>query len=146
MKLWDLDSKVCIKTFQGHVGQVQQVLPLPDDYEFEDETTRDGDAVSVTSNRSGTPPNGSSSSFSSTQDVDEERAMYGPIFQNDPDRPLPPRYMLTGSLDATMRLWDTATGKSPRTFFGHVEGIWGLAADSLRYVTSANDATGKSLN
>ncbi|KAI2780175.1 WD40 repeat-like protein [Daldinia loculata] len=143
VKLWDLDSKVCIKTFQGHVGQVQQVLPLPDDYEFEDETTRDGDAVSVTSNRSGTPPNGSSSSFSSTQDVDEERAMYGPIFQNDPDRPLPPRYMLTGSLDATMRLWDTATGKSPRTFFGHVEGIWGLAADSLRYVTSANDATVK---
>ncbi|KAI1479539.1 WD40 repeat-like protein [Daldinia eschscholtzii] len=146
VKLWDLDSKVCIKTFEGHVGQVQQVLPLPDDYEFEDETTRDGDAASVASNRSGTPPGGSSSSFSSSQDVDEERAMYGPIFQNDPDRPLPPRYMLTGSLDATMRLWDTATGKSPRTFFGHVEGIWGLAADSLRYVTSANDATGKILN
>ncbi|KAI1803505.1 WD40 repeat-like protein [Daldinia bambusicola] len=143
VKLWDLDSKVCIKTFEGHVGQVQQVLPLPDDYEFEDETTRDGDAASVASNRSSTPPGGSSSSFSSNQDVDEERAMYGPIFQHDPDRPLPPRYMLTGSLDATMRLWDTATGKSPRTFFGHVEGIWGLAADSLRYVTSANDATVK---
>ncbi|KAI0902023.1 WD40 repeat-like protein [Annulohypoxylon nitens] len=141
VKLWDLDSKVCIKTFEGHVGQVQQVLPLPDDYEFEDETTRDGDAASVTSNRSGTPP-GCSSSISQTQ-VDEERAAYGPIFQNDPERPLPPRYMLTGSLDATMRLWDTATGKSPRTFFGHVEGIWGLAADSLRYVTSANDATVK---
>ncbi|KAI1469271.1 WD40 repeat-like protein [Daldinia caldariorum] len=143
VKLWDLDSKVCIKTFEGHVGQVQQVLPLPDDYEFEEETTRDGDAASVASNRSATPPGGSSSPFPSTQDVDEERAMYGPIFQNDPDRPLPPRYMLTGSLDATMRLWDTATGKSPRTFFGHVEGIWGLAADSLRYVTSANDATVK---
>ncbi|KAI1413663.1 WD40 repeat-like protein [Hypoxylon sp. FL1857] len=142
VKLWDLDSKICIKTFEGHVGQVQQVLPLPDDYEFEDETARDGDAASVASNRSGTPPG--SSSFSSSQDeVDEERAAYGPIFQNDPERPLPPRYMLTGSLDATMRLWDTATGKSPRTFFGHVEGIWGLAADSLRYVTSANDATVK---
>ncbi len=77
--------------------------------------------------------------------MDEERAAYGPIFQCDSDRPLPPRWMLTGSLDATMRLWDTATGKCPRTFFGHVEGIWGLAADSLRYVTSANDATGKHL-
>ncbi|KAI0377147.1 WD40 repeat-like protein [Hypomontagnella monticulosa] len=141
VKLWDLDSKVCIKTFEGHVGQVQQVLPLPDDYEFEDETTKEGDSASVASNRSGTPPGGSSSS--SSAEVDEERAAYGPIFQNDPDRPLPPRYMLTGSLDATMRLWDTATGKSPRTFFGHVEGIWGLAADSLRYVTSANDATVK---
>ncbi|KAI1406089.1 WD40 repeat-like protein [Hypoxylon fuscum] len=142
VKLWDLDSKVCIKTFEGHVGQVQQVLALPDDYEFEDETTKETDATSVTSNRSGTPPNGSSSSIS-LPDADEERAAYGPIFLNDPDRPLPPRYMLTGSLDATMRLWDTATGKSPRTFFGHVEGIWGLAADSLRYVSSANDATVK---
>ncbi|KAI1098204.1 WD40 repeat-like protein [Jackrogersella minutella] len=142
VKLWDLDSKVCVKTFQGHVGQVQQVLALPDDYEFEDETTREGDAASVASNRSGTPPSGSSSSSSQNQ-VDEERAAYGPIFQDDPERPLPPRYMLTGSLDTTMRLWDTATGKSPRTFFGHVEGIWGIAADSLRYVTSANDATVK---
>ncbi|OTB01361.1 hypothetical protein M426DRAFT_64238 [Hypoxylon sp. CI-4A] len=138
VKLWDLDTKVCIKTFEGHVGQVQQVLPLPDDYEFQDETTND--AASVSSHRSGTP---SGSSSSSQTEIDEERAAYGPIFQNDPDRPLPPRYMLTGSLDATMRLWDTATGKSPRTFFGHVEGIWGLAADSLRYVTSANDATVK---
>ncbi|KAL7626514.1 hypothetical protein AAE478_003286 [Parahypoxylon ruwenzoriense] len=142
VKLWDLDSKVCIKTFEGHVGQVQQVLPLPDDYEFEDETTREGDTASVASNRGGTPPSGSLSSVSSSH-VDEERAAYGPIFQCDPERPLPPRYMLTGSLDNTMRLWDTATGKSPRTFFGHVEGIWGLAADSLRYVTSANDATVK---
>ncbi|KAI4859308.1 WD40 repeat-like protein [Hypoxylon rubiginosum] len=142
VKLWDLDSKVCIKTFHGHVGQVQQVLTLPDDYEFEDENALDGDAASVTSNRSGTPP-GSSPSAASPPEVDEERAAYGPIFQCDSDRPLPPRWMLTGSLDATMRLWDTATGKCPRTFFGHVEGIWGLAADSLRYVTSANDATVK---
>ncbi|KAI2612709.1 WD40 repeat-like protein [Hypoxylon fragiforme] len=143
VKLWDLDTKACIKTFEGHVGQVQQVLALPDDYEFEDETAKDGDGVSVASNRSGTPSGSSSSG--SPPNMDEERAAYGPIFQNDPERPLPPRYMLTGSLDATMRLWDTATGKSPRTFFGHVEGIWGLAADSLRYVTSANDATGKNL-
>ncbi|KAI1376854.1 WD40 repeat-like protein [Hypoxylon crocopeplum] len=142
VRMWDLDSKLCIKTFEGHAGQVQQVLALPDDYEFQDENTKDSDAVSVASNRSGTPPSGSSSSISQTQ-VDEERAAYGPIFEKDPKRPLPPRYMLTGSLDATMRLWDTATGKSPRTFFGHVEGIWGLAADSLRFVTSANDSTGK---
>lgn len=28
-KLWDLDTKTCIKTFEGHVGQVQQVVPYP---------------------------------------------------------------------------------------------------------------------
>ncbi|KAI1634791.1 WD40 repeat-like protein [Biscogniauxia mediterranea] len=142
VKLWDLDSKACIKTYEGHVGQVQQVFLLPDDYELEDENVREADSVSVASNRSSTPTNCPSSS-SSTPTLDDERAAYGPIFVNDPERQLPPRYMLTGSLDATMRLWDTATGKAPRTFFGHVEGIWALAGDSLRYVTGANDATVK---
>jgi F-box/WD-40 domain protein MET30 len=68
---------------------------------------------------------------------------YGYLFEQDADRPLPPRYMLTASLDATLRLWDTATSKCLRTYFGHVEGIWGLVGDSLRYVTCANDATVK---
>ncbi|KAI1500741.1 WD40 repeat-like protein [Biscogniauxia marginata] len=142
VKLWDLDSKVCIKTYEGHVGQVQQVLLLPDDYELEDEAVRETDSISVSSSHSATLALRSSSSFS-TPTLDDERAAYGPIFLNDPERQLPPRYMLTGSLDNTMRLWDTMTGKTPRTFFGHVEGIWSLAGDSLRYVTGANDATVK---
>ncbi|KAI0015049.1 quinon protein alcohol dehydrogenase-like superfamily [Xylariomycetidae sp. FL0641] len=142
VKLWDLDTQVCIKTYEGHVGQVQQVLPLPDDFEFEDETIRESDTASVTSHRSTSPTLVASSAASSVH-VDEERAAYGPIFQSDLERPLPPRYMLTGSLDATMRLWDTATGKSPRCFWGHVEGIWSVSADNLRYVSGSNDATVK---
>ena len=47
--------------------------------------------------------------------------------------------MLTGALDSTIRLWDTSTGKCLRTFFGHVEGIWALAADTLRVVSGAED-------
>lgn len=145
VKLWDLDSKTCIRTYDGHVGQVQQVLPLPDDFEFEDETTGEADAASVTSNRSGTPCAGADSIAAPQLPtlVDDERSAYGYAFKQDKDRHLPPRYMLTGSLDSTMRLWDTTTGKYLRTWFGHVEGIWGLAADSLRYVTGANDATVK---
>ncbi|KAI0526399.1 quinon protein alcohol dehydrogenase-like superfamily [Xylaria bambusicola] len=141
VKLWDLDSRTCIKTYEGHVGQVQQVLALPDDFEFEDESARDADASSAASNRSVTPVTSPSPHCSNHQA--EERAAYGPIFLNDPERPLPPRYMLTGSLDLTLRLWDTATGKSPRCFWGHVEGVWGLAVDTLRYVSGANDATVK---
>ncbi|KAI1172152.1 quinon protein alcohol dehydrogenase-like superfamily [Nemania sp. FL0916] len=147
VKMWDLDSRTCIKTYEGHVGQVQQVLALPDDFEVEVESPREVDASSTASNRSSTPiatppPSSHSSSHSSGHHA-EERAAYGPIFLNDPDRPLPPRYMLTGSLDLTLRLWDTATGKSPRCFWGHVEGVWGLAVDTLRYVSGANDATVK---
>lgn len=140
VKLWDLDTKVCIKTYDGHVGQVQQVLPLPDDFEFEDENAQEADNISVASNRSGSPGYGSSNAYNSPP-ADDQRTGYGYTFEDDVDRPLPPRYMLTGSLDATLRLWDTATGKCLRTFFGHVEGIWGLVGDSLRYVTGANDAT-----
>ncbi|TGJ87412.1 hypothetical protein E0Z10_g1326 [Xylaria hypoxylon] len=141
VKLWDLDSRTCIKTYEGHVGQVQQVLALPDDFEFVDESAREADASSTASNRSVTPVASPSPHSSSRQA--EERVAYGPIFFNDPERPLPPRYMLTGSLDATLRLWDTATGKSPRCFWGHVEGVWGLAVDTLRFVSGANDATVK---
>ncbi|KAI0115867.1 quinon protein alcohol dehydrogenase-like superfamily [Nemania sp. FL0031] len=141
VKMWDLDSRTCIKTYEGHIGQVQQVLALPDDFEFEVESPPEVDASSTASNRSVTPV-ASPSPHNLTRQA-EERAAYGPIFSNDPDRPLPPRYMLTGSLDATLRLWDTATGKSPRCFWGHVEGVWGLAVDTLRYVSGANDATVK---
>ncbi|KAF2969573.1 hypothetical protein GQX73_g4015 [Xylaria multiplex] len=141
VKMWDLDSRTCIKTYEGHIGQVQQVLALPDDFEFEDESAREADASSTASNRSVTPVTSPSPHNPSRQA--EERVAYGPIFVNDPERPLPPRYMLTGSLDATLRLWDTATGKSPRCFWGHVEGVWGLAVDTLRYVSGANDATVK---
>ena len=143
VKLWDLDTQTCIKTFEGHVGQVQQVLPLPDDFEFEDEKTQEADTVSVASNRSNTPALCSSLSSLSDSTVDEERAAYGPLFTENPERPLPPRFMLTGSLDNTMRLWSTATGRTLQHYFGHVEGIWGLAGNTLRFVTGANDATVK---
>ncbi|KAK8074982.1 E3 ubiquitin ligase complex SCF subunit scon-2 [Apiospora hydei] len=142
VKLWDIDSGACIKTYEAHVGQVQQVLPLPDDFEFEDENLADNDGASSTSGRSGSPGMGSSSQNGSCA-VDETRMAYGPVFELQKDRPLPPRFMLTGSLDNTLRLWDTATGKCLRTFFGHVEGIWGVCGDSLRCVSGANDATVK---
>ena len=142
VKLWDIDTQTCIKTYEGHAGQVQQVIPLPDDFEFEDENARESDTVSVSSHRSGTPAPCSSSSQSSDL-ADEERAAYGPLFTEHPERPLPPRFMLTGSLDNTMRLWNTATGATLKHYFGHVEGIWGLAASTLRFVTGANDATVK---
>lgn len=130
IRLWDLDTKNCIKVFEGHVGQVQQVLPLPKEFEFEeaeaDDTEDEGSTTSqgeqlVTVLRNGLSP---------------QRAL-GHAFEGD--RPQPPRYMLTGALDSTIRLWDVATGRCLRTFFGHVEGIWTLAADTLRVVSGAED-------
>lgn len=130
VRLWDLDTKECIKVFKGHVGQVQQVLPLPADYEPEDEDFEDKD-------------DGASSSGSTIDaiPVGDIRKSYGKAFTSScsANRPLPPRYMLTGALDSTVRLWDVSTGKCLKTFFGHVEGVWALAGDTLRVVSGAED-------
>ncbi|PHH64744.1 hypothetical protein CDD81_4006 [Ophiocordyceps australis] len=148
VKLWDLDSKQCVKTFRGHVGQVQQVLLMPSDFEpdvasaddrYAGSNKHNGDTASVAS---------SSRSRSTTPNTElamaaDARASFGPGFVSDAARPLPPRYMLTGGLDNTVRLWDVETGQCVRSMFGHVEGIWGLVGDTLRVVTGANDSMTK---
>ncbi|RCI14851.1 hypothetical protein L249_6512 [Ophiocordyceps polyrhachis-furcata BCC 54312] len=138
IKLWDLDTKQCIRTYRGHVGQVQQVLLMPSDFEPDALTSDDkADAASTNSSRDGTPtPLVAEGGPTATE-------WLGSGFAADPTRPEPPRYMLTGGLDNTVRLWEVATGKCIRSMFGHVEGIWGLVGDTLRVVTGANDSVTK---
>ncbi|KAG6125694.1 E3 ubiquitin ligase complex SCF subunit scon-2 [Claviceps aff. purpurea] len=145
VKLWDLDSKQCIRTFRGHVGQVQQVLLMPPDFEPDELPSEDKtDAVSVHSDRSTTPTLTPAGALVSTpEQPPDERASFGYGFTHNTDRPLPPRYMLTGGLDNTVRLWEVNTGKCIKSMFGHVEGIWGLVGDTLRVVTGANDSMTK---
>ena len=129
VRLWDLDTRACIKIFEGHVGQVQQVVALPPEFEFEQD---DHDGASSTSSSSSQNSITEPAADSPTSDS------FGPGF-SDPTRRLPPRYILTGALDSTIRLWDTTTTKCLRTYFGHVEGIWALAADTLRFISGAED-------
>ncbi|OQO06102.1 hypothetical protein B0A48_08690 [Cryoendolithus antarcticus] len=168
VKLWDLDTKECIKTFEGHVGQVQQVLPMPSEFELDDDITaaeKDDDTSSV-------------SSAGLSQHDESPRIDRAHFWPNDLDRPAPPKYMLTGALDSTIRLWNVHFNPTPqqpeqrspsessnpsstafvalptdpltnshfpraqacvRTFFGHVEGIWTLAADHLRLISGSQD-------
>ncbi|KAF2265078.1 sulfur metabolite repression control protein-like protein SconB [Lojkania enalia] len=136
VKLWDLDTRLCIKTFEGHVGQVQQVLPLPHDFEI-DEQDFVAQANNDTSDTASLPSSESAYPHPrTTPDIPPD-----PLFPNDPTRPLPPSYMLTGSLDGTIRLWHVLSGRCVHRFFGHVEGVWSLAADSLRLVSGAEDKT-----
>ncbi|CAI6311418.1 unnamed protein product [Periconia digitata] len=129
VKLWDLDTQQCIRTFEGHVGQVQQVLPLPRDFEideadFEDATNDSSDTSSNTSSRHHSP-------------LEADGAE--PLFPDDPERPAPPSYFITAALDGTVRLWHVPTGRTIHSFFGHIEGVWSLAVDSLRLVSGAED-------
>lgn len=116
---------------------------MPADFDPDDDTPFDDAASS--SGRAGTPLASSSTSFQKKclspphLPETELRAFYGEGFETKPDRPLPGRYILTGALDSTVSLWDTATGHCVKKWFGHLEGIWGLAGDTLRVVTGAND-------
>ncbi|KAL8711965.1 MAG: hypothetical protein Q9220_003661 [cf. Caloplaca sp. 1 TL-2023] len=134
-KMWDLDTKQCIRTFEGHVGQVQQVLLMPLEFDFEEEgeANHDHDGASSTASYQ--------SAAATSQDPMDARRQecFGPGFSPNNERPLPPRYMLTSALDSTIRLWDTTTGKCLHTYFGHLEGVWALAADTLRIVSGAED-------
>lgn len=126
VKLWDLDSKQCIRTFQGHVGQVQQVIPLPKEFEFEEDHDAGHEEDSNAS------VSGDESPFSQVSCSPNATFFEG-------NRPAPPRYILTSALDSTIRLWETYTGRCLRTFFGHLEGVWALSADTLRIVSGAED-------
>lgn len=187
IRLWDLDTRKCIKVFEGHVGQVQQVLPMPAEFELDEHSLhpgdKDDDASSV-----------GSTQHSAHADRETPAPTTTPFWPSQLDRPAPPRYMLSGALDSTIRIWDvhaspshpylssnspqppapatlpqptldeTFTSSSPtnpatlviptdpltnshiprnqacvRTFFGHVEGIWALAADHLRLVSGSED-------
>jgi F-box/WD-40 domain protein MET30 len=128
VRLWDLDKKETIRIFEGHVGQVQQVALLPAEYEPEDIDELEEQSSSSRA---------SSVALSSQSSISPSSRPYGDDWA--PSRPHPPRYMITGSLDNNVRLWDVMTGRCLKTFFGHVEGIWALAGDTLRVVSGGED-------
>ncbi|KAH6668788.1 WD40-repeat-containing domain protein [Halenospora varia] len=128
LRLWDLDTKSTIQVYEGHVGQVQQVVLMPAEYEPDETEIEDSD-------------DGTSSS-ASVSDMDEHSPCPSTISPFDhwlPGRAKPPRYMMTGGLDNTVRLWDVHTGRCLKTMFGHLEGVWALAGDTLRVVSGAQD-------
>lgn len=162
VKIWDLDSKVCIRTLEGHVGQVQQVLPFElsesDALKFMAELEKEKERAS-----GGTGPDSGSSSTAPQQSVSPmgsppyTHSTLSPPYTQSPlsppyhsglssfatpvhaNRESIPRYILTAALDSTVKLWDVGTGRCIKTLFGHVEGIWALAADTLRVVSGAQD-------
>lgn len=129
VRLWDLYTKTCLNVFEGHVGQVQQVTLLPCEFEY-----GEAEADSAEETRSHGERDVSA--------VDTDRifkSAHWRVGNGDDHRPRPPRYMLTGALDSTIRLWDVDNRECLRTFFGHVEGVWALAADTVRIVSGAED-------
>ncbi|KAJ2156477.1 ubiquitin-binding SDF ubiquitin ligase complex subunit met30 [Coemansia sp. RSA 552] len=106
---WDLEKRQCISVFAGHSHHVQS-LQLS----------------------SPAPPAAPSSTGRPT------RLPY--LDRRNPDAGEATRpFMITGSLDSTMRVWDIGTGECLNTIFGHTDGIWSMAFDALRIVSGSND-------
>lgn len=131
VRMWDLDTCQVLRIFEGHVGQVQQVTLLPSDFEEPEADEDNEDEASTTLSQA------------DDSDSPQPSAEYD-IFAHWPsDRPRPPRNIITGSLDSTIRLWSVDTGRCVKKFFGHVEGVWALAGDNLRFASGAEDRTVK---
>jgi len=120
IKLWDLSSRTCVRAFTGHVGQVQtlklsymeRLLPEGKQKASASKDDRDTDAPST-----------------SSQTADDSLALdCVPV-------------LISGSLDNTIKTWDVNTGKAVKTFFGHIEGVWSIAADKMRLISGSHDRT-----
>lgn len=112
IRMWDIRTNACLRVFRGHVGQVQKVIPL---------TIIDIANLVVDDKQAAEPPE---------PDI-------SPVILNE-DLPYP-THLLSCSLDNTIKLWDVRTGKCVRTQFGHVEGVWDIAADNFRIVSGSHD-------
>ena len=118
IRLWDLSSRICVRVFTGHVGQVQtlklsyieRLLSACEQKAFASDH-RDVDAIST-----------------SEAEGDGLTPDRGPV-------------LISGSLDNTIKTWDINTGKAIRTFFGHIEGVWSVAADKMRLISASHDRT-----
>ncbi|KAE9969723.1 hypothetical protein EG328_006699 [Venturia inaequalis] len=154
VRLWDLETGETLRVFEKHVGPIQQVVALPHEFEMDESDLADAPILDYDSD--------TDHDFDGLQDLNIDYLVprsipfersrsktpppalaNTPIFPETPNRPNPAQYILTGSLDTVIRLWHVPSGRCLRTFFGHIEGIWALAADSLRVVSGAEDRTVK---
>ncbi|CAK9438794.1 uncharacterized protein LODBEIA_P30180 [Lodderomyces beijingensis] len=135
IRMWDMNTNQCLKIFggldnNGHIGQVQCVIPLTYKEDFiEDASETEEEAPNVDDNGTTSSATAPSRQSAPTAASASSCTTSGSL----------PTHLLTSSLDNTIKLWDVSTGKCIRTQFGHIEGVWSIAADTFRIVSGAHD-------
>ncbi|KAJ3343354.1 hypothetical protein HDU93_008719 [Gonapodya sp. JEL0774] len=128
LRMWDLEKRACIRVMTGHVAPVQSVKVNPSVAAVQEQTDSSKNKSKALDNgleTQGTDTVLSSSSRSGSLAV-----------KSASDRPI---RVVTCSLDNTIKVWNPFTGQCLRTMFGHMEGVWCVAFDSLRIVSGAQD-------
>lgn len=163
VKLWDLNTKECIRTFEGHQGQVQSLRVLMIDQPSNDGGDEDKEGTpppqssvvcGTLSPQPAAPDNAPDESFdahalvtsSHTEHItprvyvhSEETARKKK--ESTVEREEKRACLATGSLDGTVRIWDVESGKEKSTLFGHIEGVWSVDMDALRLASASQDRT-----
>lgn len=144
IRLWDVQKRTCVRVFNGHVGQVQIAVPSPqgfshrfseDQYFLDQNRSRPNPRRNSQGGLSEFEPGCATTSRSSiTKSEKEATSQNTAILSETP-------IIISGSLDNTIKVWDMNTGKCIRTLFGHVEGVWSLAYDTLRILSGSHDKT-----
>ncbi|CAK0738238.1 dynein assembly factor with WDR repeat domains 1 [Gammaproteobacteria bacterium] len=127
-RLWDVESGICLLTFQGHQGTVTSVAFSPDGRRYltgsHDNTVRLWDAKS-------------GNCLLTLQG--HRDSVTSVAFSPDGHR------CLTGSVDNTARLWDAETGSGLLTLQGHQSIVTSVAfsPDGHRCLTGSSDNTAR---
>ncbi|WP_455359445.1 protein kinase domain-containing protein [Streptomyces sp. SYSU K21746] len=126
LRLWDVETGACLRTFEGHTNSVHAVCMSADDTMAvsggSDNTIRLWDAATGRCLR---VFEGHTNSVKSVRISDDARTV------------------LSGARDNTVRLWDVATGRCLRTFEGHTGDVnaVSLSADGRRALSASSDGT-----
>ncbi|KAL0578456.1 hypothetical protein V5O48_003557 [Marasmius crinis-equi] len=146
IKLWDLNLRTCVRHFVGHVAQVQSMkLLLADEHgsSSDEESDSGSEIVDVDVDVDMTPPSSTTSKSAESASCGKQSDTVPALAKSSKSK-VP--VLISGSLDNTIKVWDIETGKTVKTFFGHIEGVWGVAADKMRLVSASHDRTIKVWN
>lgn len=153
IRLWDLARRTCVRQYTGHVGQVQSLKLL----EVDESCDEDADvpalkAVHVAENRASacdsvyaadvctivTHDGGPvSPTYSLERSISPSPSLFTAQRGTRSKKPV----LISGCLDNTIKVWDIESGKTVKTLFGHIEGVWAVAGDKLRLVSGSHDRT-----
>ncbi|TIC11749.1 WD40 repeat-like protein [Wallemia mellicola] len=150
IKMWSLGTKECLRNFDSHVGQVQDIkMILVDSKTLQVAQNQEEDGSKPKFQRVlDTNESGSLQLFRNASNMNDDASIQSPsvnkvdkILSESTSEAVP--MLVSGALDNTVKLWDVNNGTCARTLFGHIEGIWSIDADRLRIVSTSHDRTVK---